>query len=50
MKEVDSAANTEIHIARAMKEPIFTEFADICLSLVEPGEEGEMETDSDEDL
>ncbi|XP_037778832.1 zinc finger HIT domain-containing protein 3-like [Penaeus monodon] len=50
LREVDSASNTEVHIARAMREPIFTEFADICLSIVEPGEDGAMETDSEEDI
>ncbi|KAG7158503.1 zinc finger HIT domain-containing protein 3-like [Homarus americanus] len=39
IKEVDSARNTDAVIQRAMMEPIFTEFADVCLSLTEPAEE-----------
>lgn len=39
IKEVDSASNTNVVIQRAMMEPIFTEFADVCLSIAEPAEE-----------
>ncbi|KAL7647970.1 UNVERIFIED_CONTAM: hypothetical protein RMT77_001586 [Armadillidium vulgare] len=38
IKEVDSAEKVRPVIERAMKEPIFNEFADVCLKIVEPPE------------
>nr|XP_053634899.1 zinc finger HIT domain-containing protein 3-like [Cherax quadricarinatus] len=49
VKEVDSATNAEVAIQRAMMEPIFTEFADVCLSIAEPSEHNE-DLESDEDI
>ncbi|XP_050715645.1 zinc finger HIT domain-containing protein 3-like isoform X3 [Eriocheir sinensis] len=34
--EVDGAANAQVAMRRAMVEPIFTEFADVVLGVVEP--------------
>lgn len=34
--EVDGAANAQMAMRRAMVEPIFTEFADALLAMVEP--------------
>jgi len=34
---IDHAQKPDIAIAKAMQEPIFTEFADHCLAIVEPG-------------
>ncbi|XP_068239215.1 zinc finger HIT domain-containing protein 3 isoform X2 [Palaemon carinicauda] len=39
IKEVDSHPNPKLMMHRAMKEPIFTEFTDVCLHIVEPPEE-----------
>ncbi|XP_066961684.1 zinc finger HIT domain-containing protein 3 [Macrobrachium rosenbergii] len=47
IKEVDSHPNAKLMMHRAMKEPIFTEFADICLNIVEPPEDEASKLDSE---
>ncbi|KAK4311037.1 hypothetical protein Pmani_017437 [Petrolisthes manimaculis] len=47
--EVDKSQNTELIMQRVMKEPIFTEFADEILQIVEPSEDGGG-SDMDEDV
>ena len=36
LKEIDTSKNPEKHLENAMQLPIFTEFVDQCLSIVEP--------------
>nr|XP_045616420.1 zinc finger HIT domain-containing protein 3-like [Procambarus clarkii] len=47
IKEVDSAHKTDVVIQRAMMEPIFTEFVDVCLSIADPVKDEELESDED---
>ncbi|XP_076034704.1 zinc finger HIT domain-containing protein 3 [Oratosquilla oratoria] len=43
--QVDSSEKVEKHIQAAMMEPIFTQFVDVCLSIVDP-----QENDSDSSM
>lgn len=47
IKEVDSHPDAKLIMQRAMKEPIFTEFADVCLHIAEPPKEESIDSDSD---
>ncbi|XP_055054142.2 zinc finger HIT domain-containing protein 3 [Misgurnus anguillicaudatus] len=47
MMSVDSAENKDMAMKNAMQEPLFVEFADQCLKLIEP-EETEHDDDDDE--
>lgn len=43
MKEIDSSEDPGKLLVQAMQIPIFTEFVDECLRIVEPQDENEME-------
>ena len=43
IKEIDASQNPEKLLTNAMQIPIFTEFVDACLRIVEPQEDQEME-------
>ena len=48
IKEVDGHPNPKLIMHQAMKEPLFTEFADVCLNVVEPPEDGVLSDSEDE--
>jgi len=43
MKEIDSSEDPGKRLGQAMQIPLFTEFVDECLSIVEPQDENKME-------
>ncbi|KAK7070165.1 Zinc finger HIT domain-containing protein 3 [Halocaridina rubra] len=45
IKEVDSHPNPKLMMSRAMREPIFTEFTDVCLNIAEPPPQEEQLSD-----
>ena len=36
LRHLDSTENPEVAMENAMQEPIFTDFVDVCLGIVEP--------------
>lgn len=43
MKEIDSSEDPGKRLGQAMQIPIFTEFVDECLRIVEPQDENKMQ-------
>lgn len=46
LRSVDSAENKDAAMRAAMQEPLFTEFSDQCLKIVENEPEGRTESDN----
>ena len=44
LRHMDNSERAEKDLEAAMKEPIFTEFVDQCLEIVEPSAQRQMET------